>query len=64
MAIEFTTGQHLLAAPDLKRYVLVNNINETYHLVTEKMLRDAFLDECDKIMSGRNISWSVYEYFE
>lgn len=64
MAIEFTTGQQLLARPELKRYVLTNSHNDMNHLVTEEMLRTAFKDEYDKIMSNRNPSWFVYEYFD
>lgn len=60
----FETGQHLLAHPEIKRYVLTNNTTEVNHLVTEEMLRNAFLDECDKIMSNRNPAWFVYEYFD
>lgn len=60
----FETGQHLLAHPEIKRYVLTNNANQMNHLVTEQMLRNAFPDEYDKIMSNRNPSWFVYEYFD
>lgn len=62
--MNFETGQHLLASPEVKRYVLTNNTTQTNHLVTEKMLRNAFLDECDKIMSNRHPAWFVYEYFD
>ena len=62
--MEFVTGQHLLATPDIKRYVLVNNFSDQHHLVTEKMLRDAFKDQCVKIMSNRHPAWFVYEYYE
>ncbi|AHY25021.1 hypothetical protein AVV36_gp059 [Pectobacterium bacteriophage PM2] len=62
--MDFQTGQHLLAIPEIKKYVLVNTLENINHLVTEKMLRDAFLNECDKIMSNRVPSWFVYEYFD
>lgn len=64
MAIEFSTGQHLLAYPEVKRYVLTNTHDETNHLVTEEMLKNAFLSECDRIMSNRHPAWFVYEYFD
>ena len=64
MAYDFKTGQHLLAFPEIKRYVLTSTHNNEVHLVTEKMLRDAFKNECDRIMACRNPSWLVYEYFE
>ncbi|MGQ3469450.1 protein GP45.2, partial [Xanthomonas campestris] len=31
---EFTTGQHLLAFPEVKRYVLTNLFSDEQHLVT------------------------------
>lgn len=64
MASNFITGQHLLAVPELKRYVLVNNFSGDEHLVTEDYLRNAFTSEYDKIMSNRNPAWFVYEYFD
>ncbi|QQG32321.1 hypothetical protein CkP1_0051 [Citrobacter phage CkP1] len=60
----FVNGQQLLAAPELKRYVLTNNISDEEHLVTESQLRVAFGDLCDTIMSNRDDAWTVTEYFE
>lgn len=62
--MEFATGQQLLATPDLKRYVLVNNFSEENHLVTKEMLQNAFKDKYDKIMSNREPAWFVYEYYD
>lgn len=64
MAHDFVTGQHLLAVPELKRYVLVNTFDQTEHLVTDAQLRDAFLNEYTRIMANRHPAWFVYEYYE
>lgn len=64
MANNFTTGQHLLAGPELKRYVLTNTFSMAEHLVTEQQLRDAFLNEYTHIMANRHPAWFVYEYYE
>jgi hypothetical protein len=60
----FVNGQQLLAVPEIKRYVLTNNFTGEENLVTEAQLRDAFKDQCDKIMSNRNSAWTVTDYFE
>lgn len=62
--IEFVTGQHLLATPELKRYVLTNTFSDTSHLVTDEMLRSAFKEEYVRIMSNRHPAWLVYAYYE
>lgn len=62
--MEFITGQHLLAVPELRRYVLTNLHDETSHLVLEQDLRNAFKDEYGRIMANRHPSWMVIEYFE
>lgn len=64
MAIEFATGQHLLAFPEIKRYVLTNTHDQTNHLTTKEMLKTAFVADCDKVMANRHPSWFVYEYYE
>ena len=61
---DFITGQHLLAVPEIKRFVLVNNFSGDEHLVTEEFLRNAFKSEYVRIMSNRNPAWFVYEYFD
>jgi hypothetical protein len=61
---DFITGQHLLAVPEVKRFVLENNFSGDRHLVTEHYIRNAFKSECDKIMSNRHPAWFVYEYFD
>lgn len=61
---DFKTGQHLLAIPEIKRYVLINNFSGDENLVTEKQLQIAFKDEYVKIMSNRHDAWTVTEYFE
>lgn len=64
MSYEFTTGQHLLAFPEIKRYVLRNTFSDECHLVTKQMLKDAFLDTYDKIMANRVNAWVVEDYFD
>ena len=62
---EFTTGQQLLAFPELKRYVLVNLFSDERHLVTEEMLQDAFTgNEYNRVMSNRNAGWMVEDYYD
>ncbi|PXM00542.1 protein GP45.2 [Klebsiella variicola] len=62
---EFTTGQHLLAFPEVKRYVLTNLFSDEKHLVTEEMLRDAFTgNEYNRVMSNRNAGWMVEDYYD
>ena len=43
--MEYSTGQHLLTFPEIKRYILRNNFSNEEHIVTESMLRNAFKAE-------------------
>lgn len=62
---EFSSGQHLLAFPELKRYVLVNLFSDERHLVTDEMLKSAFKEnEYNKVMSNRNPGWMVEDYYD
>lgn len=62
--MEFSSGQHLLTVPEIKRYVLQNNFSGQEHIVTEQMLKDAFKSEYTKIMANRNAAWTVTDYYE
>lgn len=62
--MEFITGQHLLAMPEIRRYVLTNSFNGHTHLTTESMLKDAFKSEYIRIMANRHPAWFVHEYFD
>ena len=61
---DFLTGQHLLAVPEIKRYVLVNTFSNDEHLVTERDLQNAFGEEYVKIIANRHNAWFAYEYFD
>lgn len=62
--MNYATGQHLLAVPEIKRYVLRNTFSDQEHIVTEDQLKEAFKDQYQKIMSNRSNAWLVYEYFD
>lgn len=62
--MEYSSGQHLLTVPEIKRYILTNNFSGEEHIVTEQMLRNAFGNEYYKIMANRNSAWFVTDYFE
>ena len=59
--MEYSTGQHLLTIPEIKRYILRNNFSNE---VTEYMLKNAFKAEYTKIMSNRNEAWTVTDYYD
>lgn len=61
---EYSTGQHLLTIPEIKRYILRNNFSNEEHIVTESMLKNAFKSEYTKIMSNRNEAWTVIDYYD
>lgn len=61
------TGQQLLCAPEIKRYILNNSLTNEEHMVTMDMVIDAFGHndvELQKILSGRSPVWFLEEYFE
>lgn len=62
--MEYSTGQHLLVVPEIKKYVLTNTFSGEEHIVTEQMLKSAFKDEYNKIMSNRNSAWTVADFYE
>ncbi|UPW39338.1 recombination endonuclease subunit [Escherichia phage vB_EcoM_ESCO47] len=61
---EFSTGQQLLAVPEIKKYVLTNTFSGEEHIVTEEMLKNAFKNEYYKIMSNRSNAFIVSDYYD
>ncbi|ARW57476.1 hypothetical protein [Kosakonia phage Kc304] len=60
-------NQHLICAPEIRRYKLVSLVSDLEIMVTDSMLKEGFKDnpsELQKIYSGRSLAWFLEEVFE
>lgn len=60
-------NQHLMCAPEIRRFKLVSMVSDSEIMVTDAMLKEGFKDnpsELQKIYSGRSLAWFLEEVFE
>lgn len=61
-------NQHLICAPEVRQWMLVNLFNGQEILVTKRMLDDAFghnPEELQRILSNRSKNWFLEDvYYE
>ncbi|WDS61597.1 hypothetical protein [Cronobacter phage vB_Cdu_VP8] len=59
-------NQHLQCAPEIKQYLLVNNLTKDERLVTMEQLEAAFEDrpdELQRVKTNRSDVWFLEDYF-
>ncbi|QPI13793.1 hypothetical protein MYO4S_00037 [Serratia phage 4S] len=61
------SNAHLITFPEIKKYKLINLLNNDEHYVTDVMLENAFADrpeELMKVRSNRSNAWFLEEVFD